>query len=101
MKPAASLPLSNQLMLVVAGTACLLLVPFIAMRFTGEVAWDTVDFLVAGLLLAGTGVSYVIAARWAASRRARIAIGFALAALLFLVWAELAVGVFGTPFAGS
>jgi hypothetical protein len=31
----------------------------------------------------------------------RIAICAALLVALFLIWAELAVGIFGTPFAGS
>jgi hypothetical protein len=33
--------------------------------------------------------------------RSRTAAGVALAVALVLVWIELAVGMFGTPFAGS
>jgi hypothetical protein len=33
--------------------------------------------------------------------RSRAAAGVALAVALVLVWIELAVGMFGTPFAGS
>jgi hypothetical protein len=78
-----------------------LMVPLVAMRFTAEVDWSGSDFAIAGLLLAGTGMAYVLAARMARSAPRRLAIGLALALLLALVWVELAVGVFGTPFAGS
>ncbi|KQX01868.1 hypothetical protein ASC94_04565 [Massilia sp. Root418] len=89
-------------MLAVAlGTGLLLLVPLVAMRFTAEVDWSGGDFAVAGLLLAGTGMAYVLAARMVRSAPRRLAVGLALALLLAVVWAELAVGVFGTPFAGS
>lgn len=70
------------------------------MQFTDEVAWSAFDFAVAGVLLAGTGLLYLLVARSLNTRGARIAAGCALAALLFLVWLELAVGVFGTPLAG-
>jgi hypothetical protein len=34
-------------------------------------------------------------------KKRQIVVLLAAAAALFLVWAELAVGVFGTPFAGT
>lgn len=82
-------------------TAAILLVPFIAMQVTGEVSWSTFDFVVAGVLLAGTGLAYVLSTMNMRSPRSRLAIGAALAVALLLVWAELAVGIIGTPFAGS
>ncbi|MBX9746379.1 MAG: hypothetical protein K2X34_05730 [Hyphomonadaceae bacterium] len=77
----------------------LLLVPFVAMQFTDEVAWTVTDFVTAASLLFGTGLAYVLLTLNAPRRRLPVA-----AALLFvlgLVWAELAVGVFGTLWAGS
>lgn len=87
--------------IVVLVTAAILLLPFIAMQFTGEVNWSTFDFVVAGVLLAGTGLAYVLATMKMSSARSRLAIGGALAVALLLIWAELAVGIVGTPFAGS
>lgn len=87
--------------IVVLVTAAILLVPFIAMQFTGEVNWSAFDFVVAGVLLGGTGLAYVLSTMKMSSPRSRLAIGAALAVALVLVWAELAVGLFGTPFAGS
>lgn len=86
---------------VILVTAAILLVPFIAMQFTGEVNWSTFDFAVAGVLLAGAGLAYVLSTMKMGSPRARLAIGALLAVALLLVWAELAVGLVGTPFAGS
>lgn len=87
--------------IVVLITAAILLVPFIAMQFTSEVNWSAFDFVVAGVLLGGTGLAYVLSTMKMSSPRSRLAIGAVLAVALVLVWAELAVGLFGTPFAGS
>lgn len=93
--------LMRDLIRVVLGTALILLAPLVAMQFTTEVAWTLLDFAVAGGLLIGTGLMYVILTRNTVENRKRFAIGFVLGALLALVWFELAVGIFGTPFAGS
>jgi hypothetical protein len=92
---------AKRIILVVLAAALILLVPLLAMQFTDEVAWDLADFAVAGALLVGTGVIYVLSARMVSNARYRVVLGLALAVALFLVWAELAVGIFGTPFAGT
>jgi hypothetical protein len=79
----------------------LLLVPSVASLFTDEVQWSGLDYLIMGVMLlaVGSGIQWVL--QKFQSRRNRL-IGVGLVVLLFLlVWAELAVGVFGTPFAGS
>ena len=79
----------------------LLLVPFVASLFTDEVQWSGFDYLIMGvmLLILGSGIQWVI--QRVENRRNRV-IGIGVAVFLFvLVWAELAVGVFGTPLAGS
>lgn len=91
----------RQILLVALGTGLILLVPLVAMRFTNEVVWTGSDFAAAGVLLAGTGLSYVAGARLLRTAQRRLMLGMALALLLALVWVELAVGLFGTPFAGS
>lgn len=85
---------------VVIGTALILSVPFVAMQFTDEVQWDMRDFIVMGALLVGTGLAFeLVAAKANPKYRPIIAVVFLIA--LLLVWAELAVGIFGSPFAGS
>lgn len=79
---------------VLVGTALLLLIPLVAMQFTSEVNWTLSDFVVAGGLLAGTGLLYVIGASQMRSPRNRTILGVVLGAVLLVVWVELAVGIF-------
>ena len=81
--------------------ATLLLIPLIAMQFTNEVKWTILDFVVMGGLLLGTGLLCELVIRKVNKTKLRIAIIAVILAVLFLIWAELAVGIFGTPFAGS
>ena len=86
---------------IVLAVAILLLIPLIAMQFTSEVDWKPFDFIVMGILLLGTGLLCELVIRNVKRTRHRIIICGALLATFFLVWAELAVGIFGSPFAGS
>ena len=76
-------------------TACILLVPLVAMQFTEEVNWDLFDFAFMGTLLFGTGLAYELVARKAGAIAYRAAVGVALAAALLLVWVNGAVGIIG------
>ena len=77
-------------------TGLLLLIPLIAMQFTDEVVWTLSDFIVAGFLLFGTGLTYKLITRKSDAIAYRVAIGFALLTGLFLIWANLAVGIIGS-----
>lgn len=79
----------------------LLLIPLIAMQFTAEVNWTTFDFVVAGVLLLSTGLIIELVMRKVKTRNYRLGLLAIILIALFLIWAELAVGIFGTPFAGS
>lgn len=73
--------------------AALLALPAIAMQFTSEMNWGPGDFLAAALLLGTTGIVLEIAA--ALPRRQWWRVGTVGGiAMLLLVWAELAVGIF-------
>ena len=92
---------NKRVMAIVLAVPLLLMIPLIAMQFTSEVNWTLSDFVVMGILLLGTGlVCELVMRKVKATNRRVVLIGVTLA-LLFLVWAELAVGIFGTPFAGS
>lgn len=80
-------------------TAGILSIPLIAMQFTEEVDWGVRDFIIMGALIFGTGLLIDLAIIKAGKHRF-IAILVLVMAFL-LIWAELAVGVFGSPFAGS
>lgn len=92
---------NKRLTIIFSTVVALLLVPFVAMQFTNEVDWTILDFAVMGVLLFGTGLLCELAIRKAKSTRNSIIICGAVLFACFLIWAELAVGVFGTPFAGS
>lgn len=79
----------------------LLLIPLIAMQFSDEVDWSLSDFIIMGILLFATALAIdTILRRFNTIRKKIIVICFTLF-LFLLIWAELAVGLFGTPFAGS
>ena len=92
---------NKRLIGIVAIVALLLLMPLVAMQFTNEVNWNLFDFVVAGALLLGTGIAIDFVVRTVSRVEYRIAICLTIIIALLLIWAELAVGIFGTPFAGS
>jgi hypothetical protein len=63
--------------------------------------WSRFDYIIAGVLLLGTGLAIEIVLRVVKKTRYRIALGLAILAMLALVWIEVAVGLFGSPIAGS
>lgn len=77
-------------------TGFLLLIPLVAMQFTDEVAWTLSDFVVAGILLFGTGLTYKLVTRKSDETVYRVAVGLALATGFFLIWANGAVGIIGS-----
>ena len=89
---------SKTLFVILGITLGLLAVPAIAMFFSDEVNWGPGDFVVVGLLIFGLGTAIAFA-RKKAKRHPWV---IALIVLFFLLlWAELAVGVFGSPIAGN
>ena len=84
-------------------TVCLLLtIPFFAMRLGVDgVKWGPFDFIVAGVMLLGAGLPIELALRLITKWEYRIAACVGILLMLALVWAELAVGIIGTPLAGS
>ena len=92
---------NKRLIGIVIAVALLLLVPLIAMQFTNEVTWSPFDFVVAAVLLLGAGLACEIALRVVKKTQHRVIACAVILVLLFVVWAELAVGLIGTPFAGS
>ena len=78
-----------------------LLIPLIAMPFTNEVNWTLLDFVVAAVLLFGVGLTLEFIMRKVKTSKLRIIFIIVLLIAFLLIWTELAVGIFGTPFAGQ
>ncbi|WP_223033780.1 hypothetical protein [Hanstruepera marina] len=92
---------NKRLLTIILGLEALLLIPLIAMQFTSEVNWRYTDFIVMGVLLLTVGVLAEYTLRIVKNQERRIILIAFLILLFLLIWAELAVGIFGTPFAGS
>lgn len=82
-------------------SAAILMIPFLAIQLSDDWDWNLFDFIVIGILLIGTGFLVILASRKIKNINYRLTVIFALIGGLLLTWAELAVGIFGTPFAGS
>ena len=79
----------------------LLIIPLIGISFTNEFDWSLSDFIIAGLILLVFSLTANLIVLRISNRNRRLFFINILLILFMLVWAELAVGIFGTPFAGS
>ena len=79
----------------------LLLIPLIGMAITDEINWSLFDFIIMGSLLIflSIGINFV-SNRNKNLKNRDLYIGI-LVLIFTFIWAELAAGIFGTPFAGS
>lgn len=87
---------SNRWSLAIWATAVvLLLLPAVAMRFTGEVDWTASDFVFMGAMLATACGAYELLARMSSNTAYRAAVGIAIVMALLTVWVNVAVGMLG------
>lgn len=91
----------QRLMIIFAMIVFILAIPLVAMQFTNEVDWKLFDFVIMGTLLTVTGLAIELVIRKVKSSQWRFIICAVILFILFLIWAELAVGIFGSPFAGN
>ena len=92
---------NKRLIGIVTTIALLLCLPLIAMQLTEDVTWTLFDFIVAGALLLATGLMCELVLRKVKKIAYRIAICSVILAALLIIWAELAVGMFGTQLGGT
>ncbi len=87
--------------LIYVTPAVLLCIPLLGNMFSEEFDWSPGDFVIGAVLLFGTAFIIDLIQRIVKNKTYKILLGGAVLILLLLVWAELAVGIFGTPFAGN
>lgn len=75
---------------------CVLLIPFISMRFTDAINWTLTDFLLMGIVLSGMGIAYELIARKSKKITYRMAFIIGLAGAFLLFWVNGAVGIIGS-----
>lgn len=86
---------------IYSAAAILLIAPLIAMKFTTEVNWTLSDFVIGGVLLFATAFAVDFVLKKVKTFKSKLILVFGILALLILIWAEMAVGIFGSPIAGS
>jgi hypothetical protein len=66
-----------------------------------DMNWSIADFVLAGAILLTAGALFWLIVKKTRSNMNRIVFVSILVLVIALVWAELAVGLFNSPFAGS
>ena len=79
----------------------LLLFPLVGTLVSNEVNWSFFDFIVMGMLILLVSFRIKQIIKRTNSMDYRIPLIGSILLIFLLVWAELAVGIFGTPFAGN
>ena len=77
-----------------------LLLPLIGVIFFG-LDWNIFDFLIMGLLILFFSIAINLILNHLNSSKLRLILILMLVVLFLLIWAVLAVGIFGTPLVGT
>ncbi len=79
----------------------LLLIPLIGITITDVINWSVFDFIIMGFLLIFLSIGINFVSNRIKNLKNRILYIGILVLIFMLIWAELAVGLFETPFAGN
>jgi hypothetical protein len=82
----------KRFLIIVGIVGCILCVPLVAMQFSSDVNWTSLDFLVAGCLLLATGLAIDMVLRRVVPPKKRFGLVFLTTTIAFLIWLHLAVG---------
>lgn len=93
--------LNSRLKKILISITIILTIPVFGTLFTDDFQWAFPDFIIAAILLYGTGIMIDLILRKVQKKSHRIALSGFILFLLLCIWAELAVGIIGTPFAGN
>ena len=79
----------------------LLLLPLIGLFVSNQINWSFFDFFIMGILILSLSFGIKQVFKTTKNTKYRILIIGTIVIVFLLVWAELAVGIFDTPFAGN
>ena len=82
-------------------TIVLLLLPFVSSLFNDQIDWDILDYSVMGSMIFTAISLFFYTNRKFKKTKSSYWIEIFILVIFLLLWAELAVGIFNTPFAGS
>ncbi len=77
------------------------MIPLLAMQFTEDVNWSIYDFVVMGFLLLFFSLGIDLTMKKVKNENIKILYVVLTILIFLLIWAELAVGIFGSQFAGD
>lgn len=86
---------NKRLVYILVAVPILLLIPLIAMQFSNAIVWSVSDFAIMGALLLGAGLLCELVLRKTKNRKGKVLLCGAVLFVFLLIWAELAVGIFG------
>ena len=93
--------LLNMMIKILPTVGLFLSIPLITMQLTDEVNWSFFDFIIMGVILSITGLSISIIIKKIKYYKYRNIFILVTVFIFLIIWAELGVGLFGTPFAGD
>jgi hypothetical protein len=88
-------------LIIYALPLALLSIPLVGNLISNEVNWSVSDFLIAGILLFTTAFLVNLVRNRIKKQSQKVLVTIFILLALALIWLELAVGIFGSPFAGS
>ncbi|MBE4951343.1 hypothetical protein [Chryseobacterium culicis] len=88
-------------LIIYALPLALLSIPLVGNLISNEVNWSASDFLIAGALLFITAFLINLVRSRIKKQSQKVLVTIFILLALALIWFELAVGIFGSPFAGS
>ncbi|WP_288447951.1 hypothetical protein [uncultured Chryseobacterium sp.] len=88
-------------LIIYALPLALLSIPLVGNLILNEVNWSVSDFLIAGVLLFTTAFLVNLVRNRIKKQSQKVLFTIFILLALALIWLELAVGIFGSPFAGS
>ncbi|SEM53142.1 hypothetical protein SAMN05421856_10432 [Chryseobacterium taichungense] len=87
--------------IIFAVPALLLAAAFFANLLMKDWNWSIFDFIVATVILFGTAFFVNLVVLSNKTFITKVLVSFVILLIVCLVWIELAVGIFGSPFAGN
>jgi len=78
-----------------------LLIPLLANQISDQVNWNVMDFITMGILLIFSGYWTQIVIKKIKSKSKKVVFISLILLIFLLLWAEMAVGIFNSPIAGS
>ncbi len=82
-------------------TLVLLLIPFIGTLISDQVNWGFFDFIIMGAMLIVLGLTINLVSIYVSRSKYKVLMITGSLACFLLLWAEMAVGIFGSFLAGS